>query len=230
MSWEVIEGDCLEVMRGMADASVDAVITDPPYGIGFDYDGKREDTNTPETYWTWLRPRYEEMLRIVRPGGFVAVWQAQLNFRHFWHWFGDDIHIYCAAKNFVQLRKTPINYGYDPVVMRYDKRGPALRPLAPKRSIDFFVANTATVISQAKARQWWHPCPRPLDQMQIVAENFALPGGTVLDPFCGSGTTGVACINTGRHFIGIEKEPQYVAIARRRLTDAAAQPRLEIPA
>jgi site-specific DNA-methyltransferase (adenine-specific)/site-specific DNA-methyltransferase (cytosine-N4-specific) len=56
---------------------------------------------------------------------------------------------------------------------------------------------------------------------------FTQEGDTVLDPFTGSGTTGVACVNTNRHFIGIESHAPYVEIARRRLTEAAAQPRLE---
>jgi site-specific DNA-methyltransferase (adenine-specific) len=217
---EVWQGDCLERMRKVADESVDAVVTDPPFGIGFRYGDGREVANNPRDYWEWLRPRYLEAVRCLKPGGFVAVWQAQLNFRHFWDWFGDDIHIYCAAKNFVQIRSIPINYGYDPVVMFY-KPGP--KPLVPakqSRSVDFFVANTAGIISNMGRIDKEHPCPRPLDQVVQILDNFVVPGGSVLDPFAGSGTIGVGCVGTGRRFIGIEIEPEMCRVAELRIADA----------
>ncbi len=215
-------GDCLDVMRSMETGSVDAVVTDPPFGIGFDYSGKREVASNPADYWAWLSPVYAECRRVVRPGGLLAFWQAQLNFRHFWDWFGPTIHIYAACKNFVQLRKTPVNYGYDPVVMDYAPGATPLRPAKPRRSIDFFVANTAAVVSKPGRIEKGHPCPRPLDQVVEIIDNFALPGGTILDPFAGSGTTALACMMTGRNFIGVEIDPGYHAIARRRI-DAAQE-------
>jgi site-specific DNA-methyltransferase (adenine-specific) len=212
-------GDCLAVLRGMADGSVDAVVTDPPYGIGFNYSGKKEVASTPEAYWRWLEPIYREWLRILKPGGFMAAWQTQLNYRHFWDWFGEDIHIYAACKNFVQLRKTPINYAYDPVVMRY-KVGDALKPKKPRRSVDFYVANTAAIVSDKTRIEKAHPCPRPLDQTTEIIDNFVAEGAIVLDPFMGSGTTGVACVKTGRNFIGCEISSEYHAIAERRIAAA----------
>jgi DNA modification methylase len=222
METRLILGDCLEVVKTLPDKSVDAVITDPPYGIGFYYNGKQEISNTPEKYWAFMGPVYAESMRLLRPGGFFAFWQAAPNFPHFWEWFGSGIHIYAACKNFVQLRKTAINYGFDPVVMGY-KDGEKLRPDKPKRSIDWFVANTAGIISDTTRIEKGHPCPRPLDATLEIIDNFALPFGVILDPFMGSGTTGVACVQTGRDFIGIEIDPGYFAIAERRIKDAQAQ-------
>jgi site-specific DNA-methyltransferase (adenine-specific) len=221
---KLILGDCLEVMKTLPDKSVDAVITDPPYGIGFYYNGKQEIANTPEKYWAFMGPVYRETMRLLRPGGFFAIWQAALNFRYFWEWFGDDIHIYAACKNFVQLRKTAINYGFDPIVIGYKCGEKPLCPTKedPKRNIDFFVANTAAVVSKPNLRIQ-HPCPRPIDQMHEIVSNFSIPRGTILDPFMGSGTTGVACVQTGRDFIGIEIDPGYFAIAERRIKEAQAQ-------
>lgn len=62
-----------------------------------------------------------------------------------------------------------------------------------------------------------HPTPKPLDLMLRLVEQFTDPGDIVLDPFCGSGTTGVACIRLGRRFIGIEKDAKYAAVAQERL-------------
>ena len=210
-------GDCLEVLKTIEPESIDAVVADPPFGIGFKYGSDKEATSTPEDYWKWLDPIHQECMRILKPGGFSAWWQTQLNFRHFWSWFGDEIRIYAACKNFVQMRPTPINYAYDPVVMVY-KEGSPLRPEKPHRSVDFFVGNTAGVISDTKRIEKGHPCPRPLDQVLTIVENFVLPFGVVLDPFAGSGTTGVACGRTGRKFIGCEIKPAYFEIAKKRIS------------
>ena len=63
--------------------------------------------------------------------------------------------------------------------------------------------------------------------MQKLVSRLTEPGATILDPFMGSGTTGVACIKTGRNFIGIEIRPTYYAIAEKRIAEAQAQPVLE---
>lgn len=220
MSAKVILGDCLDVLRTLESGSVDAVITDPPYGIGYIYGQGKEVASDPQAYAAFLLPVIQECRRIAKPGALFAVWQAYLNFRHYWTWFGDGIRIYAACKNFVQLRKTPINTGWDPVVMWYEP-GKELRPAKPARSIDFFVANTAGVVSDTTRIEKAHPCPRPLDSVTTIVTNFAAEGGIVLDPFCGSGTTGVACIQTGRDFIGIEIDAAYHAIAEKRIAQAA---------
>jgi site-specific DNA-methyltransferase (adenine-specific) len=71
-----------------------------------------------------------------------------------------------------------------------------------------------------------HPCPRNLDHMRWLVNWWSDAGETVLDPFMGSGTTGVACAQTGRNFIGIEIDPEYFAIAEKRIHDAEQQPLL----
>ena len=213
---EIIQGDSETVLKSLADESFDAVVTDPPFGIGKTYGDKKELASNAETYWAWLEPIYRDMLRVLKPGGFAAIWQSQVYFKHFWEWFDDDIHIYCAAKNFVQLRKTPINSAYDPVVMFY-KDGTPLRPQKPKRNVDFFVANTAAVVSNPDRIEHAHPYPRPLDQVTEILNNFVVDGGLILDPFLGSGTTALAAKNTGRRCVGIELEAEYVELAQKRL-------------
>ena len=114
----IICGNSLEVLKTFPSEFVDAVVIDPPFGIGKNYCGGKELFDNPEDYWKWLQPIYVEHLRCLKPGGFVAIWQTQKYFPYFWDWFGKDIHIYIGAKNFVQIRKkTPITFAYDPVVM-----------------------------------------------------------------------------------------------------------------
>ena len=68
-----------------------------------------------------------------------------------------------------------------------------------------------------------HPCPKPIGQMKWLLNRASLPDETVLDPFMGSGTTGVAAVQMGRKFIGIEREPKYFDIACKRIEDAQRQ-------
>ena len=71
-----------------------------------------------------------------------------------------------------------------------------------------------------------HPTQKPIVLMKWIIETYTRPGQVILDPFMGSGTTGVACVQTGRDFIGIEIDPGYFAIAERRIKDAQAQGKL----
>ena len=73
-----------------------------------------------------------------------------------------------------------------------------------------------------------HPTPKPVKVTKWLIENTTNEGDTILDPFMGSGTTGVACVQTGRNFIGIEIEPKYYEIAERRIKEAQMQIRMPI--
>lgn len=213
---KLILGDCLEQLKNIESKSIDCVITDPPFGIGFKYNAK-DVANSAAEYGTFISSWLPEAMRVAKDGAFFAIWQPALYFRYFWDWYGENIHIYAACKNFVQLRKTPINYAFDPVVMFY-KEGQEIRPAKPKRNVDFFVSNTASLVSDTNRIERGHPCPRPLDVVQQIADNFS--EGTVLDPFMGSGTTGVACVHAKRNFIGIEKDESYFNIAKQRIEGA----------
>ena len=222
MDTKLIRGEALEELKKMPDQYVDAVVIDPPFGIGFNYKNKEKNTN-PDDYWSWLKPIYDECYRVLKDGGFIAIWQTQLYFKFFWSWFGDDIQIYAGCKNFVQLRKTAINRAYDPIIMKYKPAKTLLRPEKPKRNVDFFVANTAKWVTQTEDIVRKHPCPRPIDQVEQIVQNFTIPNGLILDCFMGSGTTGVACVHHNRDFIGIEIEEDYYKISEERIERAKKQ-------
>lgn len=214
--WAVLNTDSLQFMRSLPDGSVDAIITDPPYGISKQYAGGKEVGKDAASYWAWYEPFYREIERVVKPGGLIAMWQTQLYFRHFWDWYGDDIHIYAGAKNFIQIRQVDIQYAYDPIVMRFKPGAKALRLKKPRRSFDFFVANTAKHLGPRKNKYLrGHPCPRPLDQCVEIVENFTLPNAVILDPFAGAGTIGVAALQAGRRYIGVEIAEQYAEACAR---------------
>jgi DNA modification methylase len=215
-------GDCLDVMADMPDNSVDAVITDPPFGIDFKYNSY-DDTG--EGYGEWIWSVIELAESKCKPGSPIFVFQAMLNATKFAKWFPRDWRIFAAIKNFVQMRPTAMQYSYDPVLVWWtdgDKYSEGTL------SRDWFIANTSPSSHKGLNDVKWHPCPRPLDQMNHIVNQWVRPDGAVLDPFMGSGTTGVACVQTGRKFIGIEIDPKYFEIAVKRIKDAQQQMRLPL--
>lgn len=213
-------GDCLDYMRGMDAGSVDAVITDPPFGIDFKY---TQHDDTPAGYGEWIWEVVKTAESKCTPGSPVFIWQAMLNVKRFSEWFPRDWRIFAACKNFVQMRPTAMQYAFDPVLVWWtdgDIYG------AGTNSRDWHIGNTANTLNRKDGDASGHPCARPLDQVRHIIEQWVKPGGIVFDPFMGSGTTGVACMQLGRRFIGCEIDEQYFKIAERRIADAAAQPAL----
>ena len=219
----LINGDCREVMAVLP--RVDAVVTDPPYGIGFKYNTHDDKA---DGYGEWLQSVIFEAERHCEPGSPIFVFQAMKQVRNFSTWFDRDWRIYAAAKNFVQMRSTAMQYAYDPVIVWWvDGKKPWSAGTANR---DFYIANTAPVIACKGNIERGHPCPRPLDQMLQIVSQWVIPDGVCLDPFMGSGTTLVACQRLGRQGIGIELDPDYWAIACKRVQDVVDRPPLFTPA
>lgn len=212
-------GDCLEILPTLQ--RVDAVITDPPYGVGFKYESHDDAA---DGYIEWLWPIIEKAESLCSDGSPVFVWQSGTNIREMANWFPRKWRLFVAAKNFVQMRPTAMQWSFDPVVCWWT--GTEKPWSAGTSSKDFTVANTAPVIATPNNIEKGHPCPRPLDLMNTVVGQWVRPNTICLDPFMGSGTTGVACMNLGRKFIGIEIEPKYFEIACKRIEDAQRQERL----
>lgn len=190
----LIQGDCLEVLPMLGN--VDAVVTDPPYGVGFEYESHDD---TPIGYAEWCK-RWFAMLNVIC----------------------DRIAISCGIANIQDWPKPswtlcwhkPASMGR--CVVGFNNWEPVLfYGKSPRQIVDVF---RAVIIPDASLEG--HPCPKPLEWGLRLVESLTSESETILDPFMGSGTTGVACIRTERHFIGIEKEPKYFDIACKRIADA----------
>jgi site-specific DNA-methyltransferase (adenine-specific) len=238
-SVQLYQGDCLEVMRGMDDKSVDCVVTSPPYntlpaankpsGLHGPKGGRGKwvakaadgyfDQRDETEYQEWLRSVITECLRISK--GLVWV-NHKVRYRD-----GLAVHP-------VRFLPFPI---YAEVI--WDRRGSmALNCKRYAPSHEYLLAfgdraywddslNTFMSVWQiAPQRSEDHPCPFPLEIARRPILSSCPPNGIAFDPFMGSGTTGVAAIQTGRNFIGIELDANYFAIAQRRIEDAQAQPSL----
>ena len=216
-------GDCRDILPTLG--KVDAVVTDPPYGVGFRYASHDDRPDAYEGgYGSWLWAILETAEGLVSDGGPLFVWQAGPHIRRFAEWFPRDWRLYIAAKNFVQMRPTAMQHAYDPVIVWWKAGGKPWSAGTATR--DFHIANTAPVVASPENLEKGHPCPRPLDQVRHIVDQWTPPGTCVLDPFMGSGTTLVACAKLGRKGIGIELDPDYFEIACRRVEEAYRQPRL----
>lgn len=221
---KLFHGDCREVLARYKVCSISAIVSDPPYGVGFKYESHADVADTKTQYGDWIKALLPQLERLVVPGGALVFWQSGLYWRHIWEWFGEGSNVLIHAKNFVQLRGTAINKACDPIVVKYKDGARPRCPKKPPRNVDFFVSNTAALVSDSNRLERQHPCPRPLDAVVWVMQNFVEPQSVVLDPFAGSGTTGVACIRTGHRFVGVEIEEKYCKVAVERMERELAQP------
>lgn len=196
-------GDCREVMASLADGEIDAVVTDPPYGIG--RDGMRESTSSHggrKAYefrgWDNETPTEDDFRQMFRVSRHQIIWGANYFTKYLppsmgWLYWDKGQEI-CSSDG--ELAFTSMNK--------------ALRSLRLNRCV---LASDGAV----------HPTQKPVKLMRWSLKQ--LPDGcrTILDPYMGSGSTGIAAAQLGLRFIGIEKEPAYYATALRRLTHAAGK-------
>ena len=214
---EILQGNCLEWLKRFERHTFDGCHADPLFGVGYLYGNLVEPINRdPVAYWKWLQPIYQEIVRVVKPGGLIAIHQSLFYMRYFWEWFGPDIEIFSCAKSYVPIIATSeLTWAWHPVVMAHKPGG---KKLCPKRKIDTKNHFTSTVQCDAVARL--HPCPLPPDLCEYFMSAYYVEGGWILDPFCGSGSIGLSCLATGRRHTGIEERLEYVELARKRLAMA----------
>lgn len=207
----IVTGDARELARLIPDSSVDLILTDPPFGINFKYsNGFKDDPAQYEDLIRWL---VTESNRVVKPGGLCFVFVAQLRLRHIWSLFPDDSRIFAACKNFVQMRPAAVQFAYDPVIF-WRKDGPKLKD---DNGRDWFVANTANTNNRGINNVDFHDCPRPLDVIIYMIDNFCPKNGLVIDWFMGSGTMALAAKITGRKYWGCEIKADTADKARQRV-------------
>jgi DNA modification methylase len=202
--------DCLEILPTLG--KVDAVITDPPYGIGFDYASYDDTADNLER----LIPVLMEAVRgarrgVITPGNTNIHRYPAPNWMGAWTW---DTTTACGFWGWSQ---------WQPILLYGDDVAPGTASVNGVFKSDriHFSGGAAKIDAGAGGG---HTCPKPLTFVERLVARFTLGGEDVCDPFMGSGTTGVACAKLGRKFIGIELEPRYFEIACRRIEEAYRQP------
>lgn len=198
-------GDCLEYMRGMDAGGVDAVITDPPYGINFINGGGRNPKNgwrdfRSDGHWDEWKPTREYFDEIRRVSKSVIIWGG--------NYFADMLP---ASQQWLVWDKGQRDFSLADAELAWSSQDKAVRVFDYAR---------ASMLKE----NGLHPTQKPIALMRWCIE---LTGAkSIFDPFMGSGTTGVDCMQLGRNFIGCEIDQTYYTIAERRIRDAAAQPML----
>ena len=235
---ELIHGDCLEEMKKIPDGSVDLVLTDPPYGTT----ACKWDTIIP------LEPMWEQLKRVIKPNGAIVMTASQpftttlissnmKMFRYEWIWQKEQ------GIGFANANKMPMK-DHENVCVWY-KKLPTYNPqnLMPceikknRKATDVgeYMGNNG-VANTAYTQKWtnypktvqkfsrpdkgrFHPTQKPVALMEYLIKTYTNEGETVLDFTMGSGTTGVACKNLNRNFIGIELDKDYFEIAKNRINN-----------
>jgi len=208
--------DCLEFMKTMPDKSVDCVVTDPPYGIG--ENNKKNLSRGGFCTPKWKRAKAKDYGEFNWDS--EAANQEQIN-----HCLRISKNQIVFGGNFFNLPPSPCWIVWDKLNGKSDFADCELAWTSYKTSVRKFSYLWAGFLKK-NPEERYHPTQKPLSLMVWILENYTSPGDTVFDPFFGSGTTGVACVQTGRDFIGCEIDPGYFSIAQKRIHDAQQQPTL----
>ncbi len=238
MNYTLHLGDCLEYLRTLPDGSVDAVITDPPYSSGGQFRGDRNqrtslkyiqtdsintersdftgDNRDQRAFLAWATMWLSQTLRVSKPGAVAMIftdWRQLPTVTDAvqcggWVWRN----LVTWWKPGIRMQRGRFSSSAEYIV--YCSNGvPEPGEESPQNVLS---------IQPVGGYDKLHAAEKPIELLRAIIG--ATPkGATVLDPFMGSGTTGVACMQTGRNFIGCEIDPGYFAIAKKRIEDAAAQ-------
>jgi DNA modification methylase len=206
VSNQIIHGDCLEALRKLPSESIDAVITDPPYGVRYKDRGGRQIANDNDS--TTVLGAFTDIYRVMKPDSLCVCfygWNRVDAFFRAWANAG-----FQAVGHLVWTKPYASNARF--LAYRHEQayllaKGRPQKPEAPLPDVQpwEYSGNVA------------HPTEKAVSILRPLVEAFAPSGGTVLDPFAGSGSTLVAAALSGRGYVGIELEEKYCQLARRRL-------------
>ncbi len=217
---KIYQGDCLEIMPMLNDKSIDLVFADPWY---YPDNAKTKNAFEDEIFWKIARLWLLECSRVIKLSGhlfvsfssqkmakfefILAELQLPLRSRVVWHYRNAGGR--CADKGqFGKTYEMIYHIGFGDTLNFPEKWG-------DERFDVWTIAIPQSNYSDKKI----HPFQKPLVLIERIISIGSNEGAIVLDPFMGSGTTAIACINTKRNYIGIEKEPKYVEIAEKRIKE-----------
>ena len=228
-------------MDQIPDNCVALMVTSPPYNVGKDYD---EDLNIDE-YLTLLRDVFTETWRVIEPGGRVAVNVANLGRKPYMPLnqyvasllteIGVDLRgevIWqkaksaggsCAWGSWMSAKNPTLRDIHEYVIIASKGSYARVRKGEDTISKEEFLEATVSIwdILPESARRVGHPAPYPVELPRRLIELYTFEGDLVLDPFLGSGSTAVAAVETGRHYVGYELSAEYIELAEKRIREGS---------
>jgi adenine-specific DNA-methyltransferase len=202
---KLINGNCIEVLKRVPDRRVDLVVTDPPYLVNYrDQSGRRIRNDRAAD---WLAPAFREVARVLKPNSSCI---------SFYGW--SKVHLFMEAWLAAGLYPVEHLVFAKPYASsgRYAQRTHECAYILAKGRPAPPQALLKDVLPWKYSGNRLHPTQKPVEAMEALIAAFSRPGDIVLDPFMGSGTTGVAACKLGRHFLGIELDPGYYRVATKR--------------
>ncbi|HRH58894.1 MAG TPA: site-specific DNA-methyltransferase, partial [Chitinophagales bacterium] len=229
-------GDCLERMKEIPDGSVDMILADPPYG-------------TTACKWDsiiQLEPMWEQLKRIIKPNGAIVMTASQpftttliasniQGYKHQWFWNKNNSAGFATAKvrpfaiceDVLVFSKNGEKVNYYPQMttgkMRIKggySKSDNYRITPTSKLCDKYYPKNLLNFSNASQKGKVHPTQKPVALMEYLIKTYTNENETVLDFTFGSGSTGVACMNTNRKFIGIEMDDHYFDIGSKRILES----------
>ena len=236
--YELHLGDCLEVMKSIPAGSIDLILCDLPYGTT---QNKWDSVIPFDKLWAEYKRVCSGMIVLTAAQPFTSalIMSNQKDFKYTWVW--DK----ALSTGFLNAKKQPLRQTEDVVVFG---KGKTYNPIMEVRgkprfkggrgksrrsdnygkygdsvsvNNEYYPTNLLR-ISNAVRKGRQHPTQKPVALMEYLIKTYTNEGDLVMDNCMGSGTTGVACMNTGRRFIGIEMDAGYFQIAQGRIMEAAA--------
>jgi len=237
MTCQLILDDCLSIMKTMPDGGFDAIITDPPYNVsitgrqinrrkGTKFEGPK-NINLDFGYWdhgqTDWKIYIDDFVRLLKHTGVLIMFYDKLHLGTIGLYLQDKhgfqvrhIGNYIKTNPAPQARKVKWQNGAESFLVATKNKGMG-------HHFNYKLGQSPDYFMRSVNYKHEHPTQKPLDLMEWIVRYWSFEGDTVLDPFAGSGTTLVACERTGRNSVGIEKDPNYYAIAQRRVQEAGLQ-------
>ena len=216
----LLQGDCIDLLPKIPDGSIDSIITDPPYFLGMTHNGQKGCFNDLAICKPFYEKLFTEYKRVLKPDGCVYFFCDWRSYAFYYPIFDKILKIHNLLIWIKHGRPTQCRYGYGNEFVIFSgkiKTAYITNVISGIKSFNHGASET----NAPKL----HPTQKPIELIEKFILDSTDAGDTVLDSFAGSGTTGVACINTDRKFIGMELDDQYFAIAKQRIEKALKEKR-----
>lgn len=215
---KLLQGDCLELLKSLQDNSVDLVVTDPPFGVNFQSNRRKEKYEhiQNDDNLEFLPELMGELNRVLKPDTHIYMFCAFKTIDIF-KW---EFEKYFELKNIIIWNKGNFGMG-NYYRFKYEMVLFGQKGNKPMKNHSF-----ADVLDCNGTGNKFHPTQKPIDLLKIFILNSSSEGDVVLDTFMGSGSTGVACKLTNRNFIGMELNQEYFDIAKQRIENGFVQKEL----